>query len=721
MRIASAATALPKHQYDQQTILQALKLEWADKLEQPEFLDRLHARTGVSTRSLALPLEAYPALKSWGEANQIWIDTSCELGQAAVCQALTRAELSVQDPAAFFFVSISGVASPSIDAKLVNLMGLNRNIKRVPIFGLGCVAGAAGIARAADYVRAFPDQAALLLSVELCSLTIQRDDLSIANLISSGLFGDGAAAVIVCGDKHPCASGPEILGTRSVFYPGTEDVMGWDIGERGFKIVLSKEVPNMVYRHLAGDIDAFLAEHDLSRGDIGAWVMHTGGPAILTATENALHLPDGALDASWDCFETRGQPFFVICIIRVGRIHGAPQTCAWNLRITGRNGSWILFGDDITEMVNTFDVAIAGGGPAGLTAAIAARRKGLTVAVFEGLSPTTAIDKCCGEGLMPEALEALSELGIELPDSICMPVTGLRFNESGYTAEARFPNQLGVGVRRTALHAVLQEHAQAAGVSMFWNRPARKVIEGGMLAGDEEVKCRWLVGADGSQSVMRRAAGLESPVNCPRRFGLRRHFRMEPWTDLVEAYWAHGVQAFVTPVGSNEIDVAVLSSDSRLRYEDAVQLHPELWARIKNATPISNVRGAVTASRRLDRVATQNIALTGDASGSVDSVTGLGLMMSFQQAAAVAEAISKEDLSLYESAHRRLAKRPRIMESIMLAMDQRDTLRRRAIRTLAAEPRHFSELLAFHTGASSLFSFALRTPLALGWRFLKVS
>jgi alkylresorcinol/alkylpyrone synthase len=305
MRIASAATALPQHRYDQQTILQALKLHWADKLEEPDFLDRLHSRTGVETRSLALPIEAYPDLKGWGEANQIWIDTSCELGQNAICRALTRAGLSVQDPAAFFFVSISGVASPSIDAKLVNRMGLNRNIKRVPIFGLGCVAGAAGIARAADYVRAFPDQAALLLSVELCSLTIQRDDLSIANLISSGLFGDGAAAVIVVGDDHP-AAGPEILATRSVFYPNSEDVMGWDIGERGFRIVLSKEVPNMVYRHLAGDIDQFLADHDLKRADIGAWVMHTGGPAILTATENALDLPSGALDASWDCLRRVG-------------------------------------------------------------------------------------------------------------------------------------------------------------------------------------------------------------------------------------------------------------------------------------------------------------------------------------------------------------------------------------------------------------------------------
>jgi flavin-dependent dehydrogenase len=369
-------------------------------------------------------------------------------------------------------------------------------------------------------------------------------------------------------------------------------------------------------------------------------------------------------------------------------------------------------------MVKT-DVAIAGGGPAGLAGAIAARRQGLSVAVFEGVAPTEAIDKCCGEGLMPDALEALSELGIELP-AAKMPIGGVRFIECGYAAEARFFGQAGAGVRRTTLHSVLMEHARAAGVSLFFGRPVRWLARGGILAGDEEVQCRWIVGADGSQSAMRRAAGLESPSVCPRRFGLRRHFRIEPWTDLVEAYWAHGVQAFVTPVGENEIVVAMLSSDSQLRYQEALPLFPALVERLKGATATSNVRGAVTASRRLDRVAIRNIALLGDASGSVDSVTGLGLCMSFQQAVALSEAMAREDLSFYETQHHRLAKRPRVMESVMLAMDQRDKLRRRAIRTLAAEPQHFSNLLAVHTGASLALSFAVRAPLALGWRFLTV-
>jgi alkylresorcinol/alkylpyrone synthase len=206
---------------------------------------------------------------------------------------------------AFFFVSVPGISSPSIDALLINRMGLCRNIRRVPIFGLGCVAGAAAISRAADYVRAYPDQTAVVLSVELCSLTLQRQDVSMANLISSGLFGDGAAAVIVAGSD--CGlSGPKILATRSVFYPDTEEMMGWDVSERGFRIVLSREIPNLVRKNLAHDLDDFLAERGLTRADIGNWALHTGGPKILEATAEALGLKNGELDVSWQCLRRTG-------------------------------------------------------------------------------------------------------------------------------------------------------------------------------------------------------------------------------------------------------------------------------------------------------------------------------------------------------------------------------------------------------------------------------
>jgi alkylresorcinol/alkylpyrone synthase len=218
---------------------------------------------------------------------------------------LARAGLKPSDLDAIFFVSITGVASPSIDARLVNRLGLAPRIRRTPIFGLGCVAGAAGLARAADYVRAYPAQTALLVSVELCSLTIQRDDLSVANLISCGLFGDGAAAVIVTGAERGLA-GPRIVATRSVFYPGTEDVMGWNISEKGFRILLSPEVPEMARKHLGRDTDEFLASEGIERSDIGCWLLHTGGPKVLEAMEEALNLHGGELSVSWECLRKAG-------------------------------------------------------------------------------------------------------------------------------------------------------------------------------------------------------------------------------------------------------------------------------------------------------------------------------------------------------------------------------------------------------------------------------
>jgi len=305
MHIASAASALPPHKYSQQVLLAALVQHWGAKLDNPRFLERLHDRVGVETRSLSLPLQMYPGLKTWGDANNHWIEVAQTLGEEALRGALDRAGLQPSDLGALFFVSITGVCSPSIDARIINRMRLNPNIKRVPIFGLGCVAGAAGIARAADYVKAYPGQVAAVVAVELCSLTLQKEDLSVANLISSGLFGDGAAATLVAGANRK-TDGPEIVDTRSVFYPDTEHVMGWDISEKGFRIVLSKEVPEVVEKFLASDVDAFLATHSLTRRDIQSWVLHTGGPRILEATEIALELPEGALDASWTCLRRTG-------------------------------------------------------------------------------------------------------------------------------------------------------------------------------------------------------------------------------------------------------------------------------------------------------------------------------------------------------------------------------------------------------------------------------
>lgn len=305
MKIASAASAFPRHTYDQQTIVNALQSVWRERLPRPELLERLHRNTGVDQRHLVLPLEGYLPLETWGQVNNVWIDAALELGSAAICRAITPLGLEPQDIDALFFVTVTGVASPSIDARLVNKMGLSPRIKRNPIFGLGCVAGVAGVARAADYVRAFPEHVAVLLSVEICSLTWQRHDLSVANLISSGLFGDGAAAVVI-GGTDSGLDGPQVIDTRSTFYPHTERVMGWDISERGFQIVLSPEVPDVIEKNLRKDVDGFLADHGMTRSDISSWIIHTGGPKVLDAVANALELKDGELEASWECLRKVG-------------------------------------------------------------------------------------------------------------------------------------------------------------------------------------------------------------------------------------------------------------------------------------------------------------------------------------------------------------------------------------------------------------------------------
>jgi alkylresorcinol/alkylpyrone synthase len=305
MRISSASTALPSHYYPQHILVDRFRKYWGHRLERFSVLEKLHAATQVDGRYLALPLESYP-LPTFGEANNHWIAAALDLGQLTVAAAMTCAGVHPEDIGAFFFVSVTGVASPSIEGRLINKMGLSQHMKRIPIFGLGCVAGAAGIARAADYVKAYPKQACLLLSVELCSLTIQQDDLSAANLVSSGLFGDGAAAVVVSGAECANRNGPEIVATRSTFYPNTEDTMGWDISEKGFRIVLSRDVPDVILKNLGRDADGFLSDHGLQRSDIKNWVIHTGGPKVLDATEAALRLPKGALDISRECLRRTG-------------------------------------------------------------------------------------------------------------------------------------------------------------------------------------------------------------------------------------------------------------------------------------------------------------------------------------------------------------------------------------------------------------------------------
>jgi alkylresorcinol/alkylpyrone synthase len=305
MHILATSTAFPPHYYSQREVVDALLAFWGDDEKIGAVLERLHLRTGVDGRYFSRPLDQYAGLDTWGKVNNVWIEVAQELGERAIDCALKQAGVRRDSIGAIFFVTVTGVASPSIDARLMNRMRLGPHVRRNPIFGLGCVAGAAGLARAADYVRAYPDKIAVLLSVELCSLTWQRGDMSVANLISSGLFGDGAAAVLVAGAEVP-RRGPRIVASHCVFYPDTEDVMGWDISEQGFRIVLSPDVPKVVRENLGRDVDRFLETQGLTRLDIGSWIMHTGGPKVLEASAEALGLPREALEVSWEALRKVG-------------------------------------------------------------------------------------------------------------------------------------------------------------------------------------------------------------------------------------------------------------------------------------------------------------------------------------------------------------------------------------------------------------------------------
>lgn len=262
-------------------------------------LDRFHANVRVQTRHLALAAERYLDLDGFGAANDAFIDAALDLAGRAIRGALSDAGLRAQDVDMIVSTTVTGVATPSLDARLAPTLGMRDNVVRIPIFGLGCVAGASGIAILAELLRGRPDGVAILVAAELCSLTVQRGDCSPANLVASGLFGDGAAAVAAVGSER-AGAGPEIIDAASRLYPGTEHVMGWRVGDHGFQVVLSPDVADVVAANLPRDVDGFLARHGLTRADITAWVCHPGGPKVLEAVERSLGLPSTALRLTWE-------------------------------------------------------------------------------------------------------------------------------------------------------------------------------------------------------------------------------------------------------------------------------------------------------------------------------------------------------------------------------------------------------------------------------------
>jgi menaquinone-9 beta-reductase len=369
------------------------------------------------------------------------------------------------------------------------------------------------------------------------------------------------------------------------------------------------------------------------------------------------------------------------------------------------------------------DVFVIGGGPAGLATAIAARRRGLSVVLADGAVPP--IDKPCGEGLMPDAVEALHQLGITIPEGEAYPFRGIRFVSDGIRAEAAFPRGTAYGIRRTGLHRVMLDHAAACGVHMLWQAAVTGLHPAGALVAGELVRSRWVVGADGTSSRVRSWAKLDqhkldAPPKRNLRFAFRRHYRVAPWTGFMELHWGRDCQVYVTPVSREEVCVALISSipKLRLRLKDALGEFPELRARLENAELASSERGAITVTRRLRRVYRGGAVLVGDASGGVDAITGEGLCLTFRQAALLGDCLASGDLARYQKGHRRLIRRPALMARMMLFMARHSRLRQRTMQVFQSSPRSFAGILAMHVGEGSA-RHLISNGIALGWELLK--
>ncbi|HEV2274731.1 MAG TPA: FAD-dependent monooxygenase [Acidobacteriaceae bacterium] len=362
------------------------------------------------------------------------------------------------------------------------------------------------------------------------------------------------------------------------------------------------------------------------------------------------------------------------------------------------------------------EAVILGGGPAGLAAAIALRQRGIDCVVIEALPPI--IDKGCGEGLMPDALAVLRDLGVEIPQEDGHPFRGIRFLDAQHQVDASFPGGQGLGVRRTSLHRLIAARAQAAGVDVLWESRVQQINRGSLVVNQAKIDFRWLIGADGQASGVRRWAGLSEVREETLRFGFRTHYKIAPWSEYVEVHWGAAGQMYITPVAPECVCAAFLSKDPKFDRATVLDGFPEIARRLKSAPVISRVRGAVSATRRLRRVQHDSVALIGDASGSADAITGEGLATSFRQAVALASAIEKKDLRHYGRAHQEIGRLPHAMGKLMLTMDRWPALERRALQALSSEPGFFRHLLSVHVGKESFGRFVLRQGPRFGWSLL---
>jgi flavin-dependent dehydrogenase len=365
------------------------------------------------------------------------------------------------------------------------------------------------------------------------------------------------------------------------------------------------------------------------------------------------------------------------------------------------------------------DVLILGGGPAGLAASIALRQKGIDCLVVEAMGPV--IDKGCAEGLMPDALASLLELGLNITEQQGRRFRGVGFNNLQHRVHADFPNGMGIGVRRTKLHALIAGRAREAGVAVLWSSRARLLDSRSATINGKKISFRYLVGADGQASGVRKWARLGKIRSESTRFGFRRHYNIAPWSEYVEVHWAPAGQVHVTPVAADSVCVVFITRNPKLAQKDFLESFPAVAAKLQGVPTMSKLRGGISANRKLRRVANQSVALIGDASGSPDAITGEGLAVSFRQAVSLANAIEQGNLERYNRAHQKIGRLPHAMSWLMLSMDRWPQMQGRALKTLSSHPDYFQQLLSVHVGAQSMHSFAMRQGIRLGWGFLEAS